>query len=107
LLEAGVELYEMKPYRQRVAQVAPGRDTRLGRRIQQREPAREDLHLSIGGRAFIGSYNLDPRSSKLNTEMGVVFDLPELVAQIPVALSNAISNAMPIASNSTAIAWYG
>ena len=25
---------------------------------------------------FIGSYNLDPRSSKLNTEMGVLFDCP-------------------------------
>jgi Phosphatidylserine/phosphatidylglycerophosphate/cardiolipin synthases and related enzymes len=27
---------------------------------------------------FIGSYNLDPRSSKLNTEMGVLFDCPPL-----------------------------
>ena len=32
---------------------------------------------------FIGSYNLDPRSSKLNTEMGVLFDCPELVKRLP------------------------
>jgi putative cardiolipin synthase len=32
---------------------------------------------------FIGSYNLDPRSSRLNTEMGVLFDCPTLVKQLP------------------------
>ena len=31
---------------------------------------------------FIGSYNLDPRSSKLNTEMGVLFDCPEFVKRL-------------------------
>ena len=29
-------------------------------------------------RAFIGSYNLDPRSRNINTEMGIVIDSPEL-----------------------------
>jgi len=32
---------------------------------------------------FIGSYNLDPRSSKLNTEMGVLFDCPEFAKRLP------------------------
>ena len=32
---------------------------------------------------FVGSYNLDPRSSRLNTEMGVVFDCPDLVQRLP------------------------
>jgi len=32
---------------------------------------------------FIGSYNLDPRSSKLNTEMGVLFNCPALARRLP------------------------
>ena len=32
---------------------------------------------------FIGSYNLDPRSSKLNTEMGALFDCPSLAKRLP------------------------
>jgi len=33
-----------------------------------------------GQRGFIGSFNLDPRSVSLNTEMGVLFDHPGLGA---------------------------
>jgi cardiolipin synthase C len=33
---------------------------------------------------FVGSYNLDPRSSKLNTEMGVLFDCPGFAKRLPV-----------------------
>ena len=29
-------------------------------------------------RVFVGSFNLDPRSARLNTEMGVVIQSPEL-----------------------------
>ncbi len=31
-----------------------------------------------GRRGFVGSFNLDPRSANLNTEMGVLFDDPDL-----------------------------
>ena len=31
---------------------------------------------------FVGSFNLDPRSAYLNTEMGVLFDDRELAAQL-------------------------
>src|SRR6476620_10187733 len=78
LIEAGVELYEIKPIA----------GAQLKRRF--REPAGS----SIGGLhaktftfdrriGFIGSYNLDPRSSKLNTEMGVLFDCPALARRLP------------------------
>ena len=78
LIEAGVELYEIKPTA----------GARLKRRF--REPAGS----SIGGLhaktftfdrriGFIGSYNLDPRSSKLNTEMGVLFNCPALARRLP------------------------
>jgi putative cardiolipin synthase len=32
---------------------------------------------------FVGSYNLDPRSSRVNTEMGVLMDCPALVKRMP------------------------
>ena len=78
LIEAGVELYEIKPTA----------GAQLKRRF--REPAGS----SIGGLhaktftfdrriGFIGSYNLDPRSSKLNTEMGVFFNCPALARRLP------------------------
>ena len=35
------------------------------------------------GIGFVGSYNLDPRSSRLNTEMGVVFECPPLAKRLP------------------------
>jgi len=60
LIEAGVELYEIKPTA----------GAQLRRRFDRR----------IG---FIGSYNLDPRSSKLNTEMGVLFNCPALARRLP------------------------
>ena len=78
LLEAGVELYEIKPTA----------GAQLKRRF--REPAGSStagLHAKtfafdrrIG---FVGSYNLDPRSSRLNTEMGVLFDCPALAKRLP------------------------
>lgn len=85
LLEAGVELYELKPT------VTSG--GRIGGVFGSRGSggsSGSSLHAKtftfdrrIG---FVGSYNLDPRSSRLNTEMGVVFDCPELAAQVPETL---------------------
>ena len=35
-----------------------------------------------GRRGFVGSFNFDPRSAHLNTEMGVVFDDAGLAAEV-------------------------
>jgi putative cardiolipin synthase len=35
-----------------------------------------------GQRGFVGSFNLDPRSADLNTEMGVLFDDPGIAADV-------------------------
>ncbi|HEY5893754.1 MAG TPA: phospholipase D family protein, partial [Chthoniobacterales bacterium] len=78
LIEAGVELYEIKPTA----------GAQLERRFRgPTGSATGGLHAKtftfdrrIG---FIGSYNLDPRSSKLNTEMGVLFDCPPLAKRLP------------------------
>jgi putative cardiolipin synthase len=78
LIEAGVELYEIKPTA----------GAQLKRRF--REPAGSStggLHAKTFAfdreTGFIGSYNLDPRSNKLNTEMGVIYDCPALAKRLP------------------------
>jgi putative cardiolipin synthase len=77
LLAAGVELRELKsrPAAAGAAEAPPWR-TRLG------SSSAASLHgkvfLADGERLFVGSFNLDPRSADLNTEMGLAIASPEL-----------------------------
>jgi putative cardiolipin synthase len=41
-------------------------------------------------RVFIGSFNFDPRSAKLNTELGFVIESPALAQQIEAAFNGRI-----------------
>jgi putative cardiolipin synthase len=41
-------------------------------------------------RVFIGSFNFDPRSARLNTEMGFVIDSPALAQRIETAFDTRI-----------------
>lgn len=41
-------------------------------------------------RVFVGSFNLDPRSAALNTEMGFVMECPELAEDIAAGLANQL-----------------
>ena len=76
LLEAGVRLYETKR--------APGRPERE-RRLGGSSSA-SSLHAKTfaldGARAFVGSFNFDPRSARLNTELGFVIDSPAVARAI-------------------------
>ncbi len=72
LLMAGVDIYELMPH---------GRpDSSLfgssGASLHTKAFAVDGI---VG---FIGSFNLDPRSVSLNTEMGVVFEDPDLTAEL-------------------------
>ena len=70
LLAAGVRLYELRSSRDPV------------RHVKAFGSAGASLHTKAyvldGRRGFVGSFNLDPRSADLNTEMGVLFDDPVL-----------------------------
>src|SRR5262249_26076544 len=82
LLRAGVRLYELKP----TAQESPGAhgggsDASLHAKAFATDRAR----------IFVGSFNLDPRSARLNTEMGIVMESPPLAS----ALSNALDRQLP------------
>jgi putative cardiolipin synthase len=71
LLEAGVEIYEMKP----TAHAGADQDRRFGE-------SQASLHAKtlVFDRAsvLVGSMNLDPRSNLLNTEMGILIESAEL-----------------------------
>lgn len=84
LLRAGIELFELK-------KMMPEEDSPLPKRIKRRirKPlgfSGSSLHAKTfavdGERLFVGSFNFDPRSVLLNTELGFVIHSPKLAQQI-------------------------
>lgn len=68
LLEAGIVLYELKPSGDETSSVFGSRGASLHTKA-----------FVVDGRSVcVGSFNLDPRSTALNTEMGVFADHPAL-----------------------------
>jgi putative cardiolipin synthase len=88
LLDAGVRLYEFKPH--------PAiREALIDRypRIAENNPtfALHAKSMVIDGHiVFIGTFNLDPRSANLNTEVGVLIDSVELARQLTVNIERDI-----------------
>jgi len=84
LLRAGVRLFELKPT---VERDAP-RDKRAG------GSSSASLHAKTftldRSRSFVGSFNFDPRSALLNTEMGLMIDSTELGARLAAVLENDV-----------------
>lgn len=77
LLEAGIELYEMR-------RLNPEMDKR--KRTGPFGSSGSSLHAKTFAvdrqRVFVGSFNFDPRSVNLNTELGLIIDNPVLAGQI-------------------------
>ena len=82
LLRAGVELHEM-----RRGASAPGRPGLLG-------SSGSSLHAKTfaidGERVFVGSMNFDPRSVRLNTELGFIIDSPPMARAVADAFEREI-----------------
>jgi len=83
LLEAGVKIYEMRPD----ADVA-------GTEFVNASGAKATLHTKAfvvdDREVFIGSFNFDPRSADLNTELGVIVRDPELALVYAVLVDEAL-----------------
>lgn len=87
LLRHGIRLYEMKPnartqkFRDRYVTGSTG----------------SSLHAKTfeidGQKIFIGSYNLDPRSERFNTEMGVIVHSPKLAQTVFDELQQNVATA--------------
>ena len=90
LLASGVRLWELKPGDRNPAAPAGKED---GEQVKSTVLGSSGASLHTKAfvvdqqRAFIGSFNFDPRSASLNTEMGVLFDDPAL-AQAVVDMFN-------------------
>jgi len=81
LLEAGVDLYEMRSdaaVQPLLADTPPTKAKFMGLHVKAMVIDRE--------RVFIGSMNLDPRSIQINSEMGVIVDSPGLAEQLARAM---------------------
>ncbi|MCC5878789.1 MAG: phospholipase D family protein [Idiomarina sp.] len=79
LLEAGIRLYEMRP------NVVTAPENVDWQQLPRFASAATSLHAKTfavdGERVFIGSFNFDPRSARLNTELGFIIESEELAAQ--------------------------
>lgn len=77
VVESGIELYEMK---------ATGGERPPQRLLGRSAPAQASLHAKVyvidSREVMVGSFNLDPRSIELNTEIALVIHSPEIAAQI-------------------------
>jgi putative cardiolipin synthase len=92
LLKAGVKLYELKPTAEQL--------TARKNKKEDKEPAAgygssgASLHAKTfaldGERIFVGSFNMDPRSMALNTEMGILLQSPALAQSLQQAFVEKI-----------------
>jgi putative cardiolipin synthase len=83
LLRSGIALFELKREFGRVR----------GRSIKG--SSRASLHAKVlsvdGERAFVGSFNFDPRSARLNTEMGFVIESAKLASAVADACTSSLA----------------
>jgi putative cardiolipin synthase len=77
LLKAGVELWELKPT---ATEASPEVKGRFGSANVAGLHAK--TYAVDGVRIFVGSFNFDQRSEKLNTEMGILLDSPRLATDL-------------------------
>jgi len=86
LLDAGVELYEVRP--------VLGKPGGSGGTIQRRSTGHFALHAKTfvfdRNRLFIGSMNFDQRSLHLNTELGLIIDSPDLAHEVAARFESIV-----------------
>ena len=84
LLNAGIKIYELKS--------TASEEKRENKLWRARSQSSTSLHAKTFAvddhQVFIGSYNVDPRSANINTEMGVIINDDELAQQLHEALDD-------------------
>jgi len=86
LLKGGVELYELKS----------DVKTDASRSLRRGAKAKSGLHAKTyvfdRDEVFIGSFNFDPRSANINSEVGIIYQIPEMAQYIAEGVfDNAIN----------------
>ncbi len=88
LLERGVILYEMRSLAPAYAETT---DKKLFQRFGSSGASLHAKTFAVDGkRLFVGSFNFDPRSALLNTELGFLIDSPELTHQLVDAFDRGV-----------------
>jgi len=102
LLEAGIVLYELRRLAPRAA-----RNKSAGPLGSSSASLHAKTFSVDRARGFVGSFNFDPRSAQLNTEMGFVIDSPALARRIETDFEQRIpENAYEVRlSESGALYW--
>ena len=100
LLRAGVRLFEMRgpdridDRRNRRKLLATGSGSSVGKEGPVLRSSSATLHAKAFAidrqRVFIGSFNFDPRSIHLNTELGFVIESPALASLVATAFDDSI-----------------
>jgi putative cardiolipin synthase len=85
LLEAGAEIYEVKPH-------ANFQGTELVAAVGAKATLHTKAFIVDRREMFIGSFNFDPRSANINTELGVIIRDPGLAT----AFAEHVENVLPI-----------
>ncbi len=78
LLQAGVGLYEVNPSTDDRKRRKEGKKLTGGVGASSRASLHAKVFVLDRRKVFVGSLNLDPRSVDINTEIGILFDNPEL-----------------------------
>ncbi|MDO4682028.1 MAG: phospholipase D family protein [Lautropia sp.] len=100
LLEAGVRIFELKRHATIVADKGQGGITGSSGASLHAKTFQVD-----GKQLFVGSFNMDPRSAALNTEMGLLMNSPELAAQLQQALGKASSHTYEVSLHQGRLRW--
>ncbi len=83
LLEGGVDLYELKP--------DANQERKRGVFWGQSQSGLHAKAFTVDDRyLFVGSFNWDPRSVNINTEMGILIESPEVTTRASKALKQAV-----------------
>lgn len=96
LLRGGVRIYELKPAAEPAVAPDEEEDRERARGIggSRGGSSSASLHAKTFGvdrtRIFVGSFNLDPRSARLNTEMGMVLESPALAGRLSDAFAGPV-----------------
>jgi len=86
LLRAGVQLFELKPETTSTRSQSKDKDIGSGSSkagLHAKTYAVDDREI------FVGSFNFDPRSARLNTEMGIVIESRALATRLATVIDNA------------------
>jgi putative cardiolipin synthase len=102
LLRAGVDIHELKPVELGTySRTSHGTSSKSTASLHAKSVVTDD-HV-----AFVGSFNMDPRSARINTECGVIIDDPVFAAQVHARYEVAtdLKNSWKLALEGGKIVW--